>query len=174
MNAAEKKELRIAIAKDVLKRLRGKKLIPLQGTYVRPANRVFDLFDDEDSQQSQAQKHLDKLTDGCRVCALGAMFCSYVALKNKAKVFEFLNSDSFYDVEYRLKQAFSYSQLELIEGAFEGTWIQRESQLENADEIMAFVDKYACPRERMRAIMKNIIKNDGTFVLPAIKNPVET
>lgn len=144
-----KKELRIAIAKDVLLRLRTNKLIPASGVYVGMSYGAKAFA--EANGSLQASQCLDTLTNNCRVCALGATFVSYVSIKNKISVMDFATIQQARREEL-LHKAFTFSQLYDIERCFEG-W----------NDGYLWVECYPTARERMQAIMKNIIRNDGTF-----------
>lgn len=172
MNAEQKKKLRIDIAKDVLARLCKKKsIVPTNNTYVWVDSGVQDEFyqDENKEDTEQARQHIDKLTEKCKVCALGALFVGYVAIKNKVMVYEFFDSDSICSVENKLKNAFSKSQMELIEAAFEGRYVNDLHSEKPIDNIFAFYKTYRSPRQRMTVIMQNIIDNDGTLVLPKVE-----
>lgn len=148
------KEKRVALAKDVLAQLRAKKLAPRTGTYCR--------VDDDGT---------------CHVCALGALV---VACCNPDEV------ESKEAAIACLVPLFSRQQVALIEAAFEqysdpptaeGTSVSRKalataaemfssSYRKEGEMLDVFMTRYlaACKR-RMRAIMRNIIDNDGTFVV---------
>lgn len=163
-----KAELRVEIAKDVLKNLKTLQVLA-RNTYVRSA----DLDDiDYDKPSQKVARSLQK--KGCEVCALGACFLSLVALKNK---FDFGGAGivTRREVTDRLRSAFSDAQMDLIERAFEwrGNW-PAHPYGDEGDRLNTFACKY--PHEdtcdgyitsngttRLRAIMKNIIKNNGTF-----------
>lgn len=156
-----KKELRIAVAKDVLKSLRI--LLVTPGVYVKTVEvRPITNFISTNSQKSASnlQKH-------CKVCALGACFLSLVKIDNK---FDFASNVEAVD-EYsfkryvepgalfrRLEKVFSAPQLYLIEAAFED-W---------DPDLVVFAPDITAPTDRLRAIMKNIIANDGTFKPPKV------
>jgi hypothetical protein len=126
-----------------------------------------------------------KLQPYCEVCGLGACLMSVVTLENK---FKFSGLDGQYnnmietdDMVRRLKAVFSMHQMYLIENAFErGRGYFQPSNVWNLDphvnekqiEIwessrqaaITFGKKYGAAADRLRAIMKNIIANEGVFV----------
>jgi len=115
----------------------------------------------------------------CEVCALGACLLSVVALENKfqftAEGDLFVTNKSVYD---RLRSVFTPRQLTLIEDAFETrttNGLAREYAYDNSyvevegqHEAQLFGMKYPTDKLRLRAIMKNIIKNGGEFIPPAL------
>lgn len=165
-----KAELRVEVAKDVLKHR--KTLRVLAGnTYVKSSH-INEVNYSKPSQD--IARDLQK--KGCEVCALGACFLSLVALKN-----EFDLDGSMIltrrEITNRLRSVFSDAQMDLIEEAFE--WDVEDLPYGAKEKrLNAFACKYrsnntyydpsrgydvACSDRRLRAIMKNIIENKGTF-----------
>ena len=149
-NEMTKKELRIAIAKDVLLRLRKKSFIPSKGIYLAVSGEAEHFA--RNNKNQQAQENLDTLTKNCRVCAIGSLFVGFVAVKNNTSNIEFIHSDDFHLIARATEEVFSKQELETIENYYED-W--RGSY--------GWLECYQDNRQRMRAIMKNIIRNDGTF-----------
>lgn len=171
----EKAELRVAVAKDVLASMR--KYCAAPGTYIDPthdaliaASKVADKGGKEVAQL---------LKKKCDVCAIGATFLSLVAIDNKYKfqVGNNLVGESFvytplgYQAKDRLRKVFSEEQLCLIESAFETVHfndfynlVQDKDLDDKVDRAVAFGEKYDDPDKRLRAIMRNIVKNEGTFI----------
>jgi hypothetical protein len=166
-----KKELRIAVAKDVLKSLTEFK--PRAGEYFsknfapRTAKKILDLK--TSNQQAKA------LSKNCEACAIGACFLSMVALDNKfdfSAVTDRKWGDELTGLFYlddnvmrgRLESAFSMDQLCLIEQAFERgcgpSWKLSPEEEETAEK---FGIKFRSDRGRLGAIMKNIVENSGTL-----------
>ena len=165
-----KAELRVQVAKDVLKHL--KTLRVLAGnTYVWT-----DGVDDVDYEKPSQKIARSLQKNGCEVCALGACFLSLVALKNE---FDFDGKTIFTrsEITNRLRSVFSDAQMDLIEEAFE--WDVEDTPYgARENRLSAFARKYhnnntyfdsargfvvVCGDRRLRAIMKNIIENKGTF-----------
>lgn len=160
---------RIAIARDVLFQIKVKKYGVTAGTYV--------YFNDEIDGYSEAdvQKNFDKFT--CNCCALGACILSLTKFNDKF-TFSDISSERI-DIWNELAKFFPKTQLVLIEYAFEG-WSSYDSngvavmrldvdattqKMYNAlGKCKSFYEKYAdFSEDRFVAIMKNIIKNNGTF-----------
>lgn len=164
-----KAELRVEVAKDVLKHL--KTLRVLAGnTYVWSRNSNVDY----DKPSQTIARDLQK--NGCEVCALGACFLSLVALKNE---FDFDGKTIFTrrEITNRLRSVFSDAQMDLIEEAFE-RYVEATPYGAKEKRLNAFARKYrnnntyydtgrgydvVCGDRRLRAIMNNIIENKGTF-----------
>jgi len=160
-----KKELRIAIAKDVIKSLR--KIKP-KSSYVYICA-AYNLSEKLKTQNLDSKTFANKLKAGCEVCALGACFLSAVALTNN---WDFIEKPWLNDTELRekLSGTFSIIQLGLIEAAFEkqytnGSFAQdiAESKEKLVKKAIEFGEKFKTDRSRLRGIMENIIENDGTF-----------
>lgn len=165
MTKEEKKLKRIEVCKDVLKNI---KYLDIKPGTLCIATKPTDIKIRKDNSKEVAAKLQKK---DCHVCALGACFISNVKLNNK---FDFSNTDHVYDenslapnskdIEKSLKNIFSVAQFRLIECCFEdneGIYYM----IHKNKEIKAFYNKYSEPVGRLKAIMKNIIKNDGTFVV---------
>jgi len=174
----------LAIAKDVLEHLDNLKAIET-GTYGAVAkNAKLPVH-----SKSDAQKHIDRIERNCTVCALGACLISYVRLYDQVKLNELLKPysrvDDWFDDKKRyfdlqtmydtLASAFSDTQLGLIEAAFEGAAILGE--LPKAPTVVqaytahCFGVKYKDPRDRLIAIMNNIVENKGWFRPPVKSLP---
>lgn len=165
-----KKQLRIAVAKDVLAQLKAEKLKITPGDYVTLPDTPDALGSDSKEIAAAAQ------TKYCSVCALGATFISLVKLDNKYD-FGFFKEVSSGDLFDRVKTVFSETQIQLIECAFETNFYCSQNGLGGyaktalTSEQFGQAHKFAIrhegnPRKRLAAIMRNIVRNDGTFVLP--------
>jgi hypothetical protein len=116
----------------------------------------------------------------CNACALGAMFYSYIQKENHVKVADLLDEPgspllvgSYYSFREKLLKVFTEDQMALIENAFEqgqGGLMDHEGKGRQweltrlAAEI--FGQRYYKDDERLKQIMRNIIRNDGQFVPP--------
>jgi len=165
-----KAQVRVEVAKDVIRSL--KLLNPKSGVYLRPfgtatlANKIVESSKD-------SRKVAQKLKKGCEVCALGACFLSTVKLTNKytfnpIRPSEYMpyKSDSWdrEDLLGKLHKVFTPFQIDLIETAFEGYncgVIRMGSAIDQ--RATSFYHDYEDETSRLRAIMKNIIRNNGTF-----------
>lgn len=112
---------------------------------------------------------LEKLP--CKVCALGGIFAATVKRFNKFESVPDLSMDEGYDY---LEDYFSKQQLDMIECAFElghGRVFYEENNIYGDNELgkklgnscIEFGKQYKAGEARMVAIMKNIIKNNGSF-----------
>jgi hypothetical protein len=151
---------RVAIAKDVLKQLPA--LNPSKGTYVYKPNGNKNLHPND-----QAQQHIDQISEDCQVCALGACFLSYIRLFNKITVDEITYIENSIDpahhtVKNALREHFANEQLALIEAAFEGFRSPADTTAV-VKVIEDFYNKHPNPKKRLKAIMQNIIDNNGEF-----------
>ena len=185
-------EKRVEIAKDVLKQIKANKYIAEQGTWVCGVdyyNHINDVLwhaKEDGIKTIDAKKdYTDKLTK-CYVCALGSLFVSAIDKYNHTKLntenTQFLTETKEPKINPLLKW-FTAKQLFLIENAFEngcGGWQDRETNVfsnKGLDlwyeygvfAVERFYYKYPDPTKRLVAIMKNIIRNKGTFVLPGVK-----
>lgn len=161
------------MAKDVLKRIYTRQIVPQTGTYLYVE--IPDAL--KTSQEIDLQHLLSKKGVECQACALGSAICSIAHFSDKIAVdddgFQ-IQEDRSVDFanENKLRKIFG-SNLELIEYAFEAngddwgstmteaSWKLSDKQKEAAN---AFSDKYKSDKQRLIAIMKNIIKNDGHFI----------
>lgn len=145
-----KAQQRVAIAKDVLLQINLKKYTPSTGTYVATN-------DGNDGHTMNQGALRDKHAPACTVCAKGALclsairkFNSYGGTAGK------LGDDE--GVMKVLKRFFGHRQTELIEAAFEEWGDEGQAAQNYRDKNNLFYDSKA-----IVAIMKNIIKNGGTF-----------
>lgn len=136
---------------------------------------------------------LDGTVATCECCALGGIMMSCTLYNNNQTLHDFCDNDSHVgdvvnDKEKfanGLHRIFSRQQLALIECAFEGgkggfsavldDYFDDEEDFFTVDPLLAnlpretltravsYADKYPVPENRMIAIMRNIIKNNGTF-----------
>lgn len=161
---ASKADARVQIAKDVLKQLKLGRLTAEQGTYAQSEDPIVDTEVVGECYYRTAvippDAQLKKLIKAkqCRVCGLGAAFIVAVDRFNDLKLQGChvesdgrLSLDASPTKEY-LARFFSERQIDLIEAAFEGY-----------QDIYYYVNNFEDPNERLTAIMKNIVKNEGTF-----------
>lgn len=161
----------VAIAKDVLKQLK----------YIQPAHLYIDI--DEDGQNilqkrigEQLQTALPKVRKHCSVCMLGACFLSHVGLYNKFKINDMLAHsliDSEGDIKPLLRKSMGSENVILLESAYEmiTDWGESDETPYFASLRLSaakFGQKYYDDGERMKAIMKNVIENNGEFIPPPI------
>ncbi len=150
-----KKEKRIAILKDALAKLKKRKFIT--GIYIRKGWQTIKDFDVRD----ELQKHVVTMEKNCEVCMLGNLFLSQVYLYNDFNVGNY--NDDMARNDIFLSRYFSEKQLDLIEAAFEtkDIFLDMTPQITKAIE---FGKKYRRDRQRAKAILENMLENDGMFV----------
>jgi hypothetical protein len=136
----------------------------------------------EGSDADVRQLYLDNTLQQCSCCALGGMFMSCTLYNNNTTVAdlehasndisEVLLEETDEKLSNGLNKFFSVAQLKLIEQTFEGdngaVFSGTDGETgEMIDEFSpraeAFYDKYKKPKDRLIAIMQNIVKNNGTF-----------
>lgn len=165
-----KKAKRIAIAKDVLKHIKAGALIPTSGWYFKSS----EVRDVQREIPFTETRELQELLQGktCQVCAKGALFISDILKNDDFQVGTYTDIDEGGIMCDRLEGIFERGQLDLIECAFEGGTVTDATGILSddngntplADKAEKFHDKNNDDSEKiLTAIMKNIIKNDGTF-----------
>jgi hypothetical protein len=173
-----KAEKRVAIAKDVLRQLAAKKYRATPGTYCQL--REHDAKKLDRCSNDQLQGALPQLRS-CAVCALGAAFMSAVAKFDNLSIcganlglaegdFYVRTSPNRGLIFSHLEKFFSRRQIAEIECHFEGWAKQYDSMdpdsafMAGSDRAVAFKRKWRSPGRRLAAIMRNIVRNEGTFV----------
>lgn len=143
----EQRKMARAVAKDVLLQLENKMFIVDGGYYLDyPASVMYG--DDIKTANPEIIKN-------CRVCAKGAMFVSRALLFNEYKF-----GDS---VSYRVGDDFGRLNSDLIEGAFETCTPASGNDTGLRDSAIKFGKKYKNQRNRLKAIMQNVLDNGGVF-----------
>lgn len=159
-----KAQRRVAIAKDVLK------WIPKSN--IRRGSYITGSLPSEltPKPKEQLQKYIRDMTSRCSVCALGACMLSHVRLFDKLTVGEFGAIEGNVvdamrcDTTAVLSEVFEREQLAMIECAFEGYDHSCALNWKDARECESFAANVSDSKDKLRMIMKNIIKNDGAFV----------
>ena len=183
-----KAEKRVEIAKDVLKQIKANKYSPECGVWFRDSNDKYleDFLDYQTGQLIDAKKDIvEKLVGTCKVCALGSLFISAIDKYNHTKLDPaFCNDAEIFtaiDKNNPLTRWFTARQMLLIENTFEnasGAWypplgLKKKEWRAWDDKVVPAINKYNLrypnPTDRLKAIMNNIIRNKGTFVLPGVK-----
>ena len=167
------KQQRVAVAVDVLQRLKLGQYQMAQAIYVN----VYEM-DIPESKQLDVQKFFKGKT--CEVCARGALVLSKAALFNGLVFDPKVGSNSEDELEDRLYEflakeslkVFGPKQGELIETAFEGknlirnrTGIGGTSKITTEENLaLAFHLKHRPDKENLlREIMINVIEHGGVF-----------
>ena len=159
-----KAQKRVLIAKDVIAQVKTKKYKAITGKYLSLVNTFYNHW--------SVQEHIDEIE--CVCCALGACLISTTKFKNKLKFHDVDSLCAKSDSWKLLRGIFSPKQMNMIEYAFEashsGSRVGEDSFGEynkyNCNEIVKCVDfgkSFPYESDRLIAIMKNIIKNKGTF-----------
>lgn len=180
------RELAVKVAKDVIKQLRVKKYVAQRGAYV--GSLVFR--DDFVDYYNAANHHLNfrdnfKQIKDCRVCALGAALCSYVHLENKYSIREVVHfnpiANPISNPVLTLNAVFGKENLQLMEFVFEraGNGVLFNLIMNTHDFIFRgmgeaqlirltnkYTRKYKKDAQLLRAIMLNVIRNNGEFKFP--------
>lgn len=159
-NGATKAEKRVIIAKDVLKQLKAKKIKAERFTYL-DENFTTD-YAEEDMREA-----LNKTEEPCSACGVGSLCIALVLRENDFKVPCGINVLGA--ILKKLTKYFSMKQLALIETAFEGKtrdihdMVEEKLPLSIIYRAETFTRGCFTVEEMLIKIMKNIIKNEGTF-----------
>lgn len=169
--AANRAQKRVLLAKDALAQVEKKRIKPTLSCWVNVPDKTTV---GENVQEAVLDNKLK-----CQCCALGGLLLSATLYKNKIKV----DSDGLFgnaqigDLQYsaiymgnvsdklKFEGLFGVDQLALIEQAFEvGRGFFTEERRPIDEKAVAFGNRYKSARGRFKAIMENIIQNNGTFV----------
>ena len=152
MTDQERKEFRIALAKDVLETIDNRHIVIMtycSGVYTQTSTNW---------QKQDARIILHDMERCCNVCALGSLFLSYIKLFDNVKIGEIARYDYIHAsanfINDKLSTYFTENELHEIEGAFE-CFTGRDQWLRHYPES----------KIRLKQIMLNILRNDGEFVL---------
>lgn len=175
------REKRVLIARDVLSQITNQHFVPRRGRFISPSKNKYGGFSARRGENLREAVLKSDLV--CDCCALGSLMLSCTLFNNNIPI-----EDQFtYDLGYTLDRKeeipnsfnkyFSLTQLVLIENAFElgnGFWCIDSGNLSTGDKIrkknkkevikaIAFGNKFPDVKDRLVAIMYNIIANDGMF-----------
>lgn len=167
---------RVAVAKDVIRQINNGFYNPKTGTYFRPDDFKGDIEAENAVKLDVALTEIGNRGGHCTVCGIGGCFVSLARLGDKIKteaafgeLVEAGDEPSDYFMKRKLRKIFSSTQLSMIECAFEmydghgdAHYQKRELAADWGNELN--LDS----RNRLIAIMKNIIKNKGEFI-PVLK-----
>jgi hypothetical protein len=167
-----KRERRVAIAQDVLKHI--------EVSDIRD-NRGFIVLNDHNYMFTEKEgvvtpEECEVLRKNCSMCARGAMMISRIDIFNSINWSDF--SDQLIEefnyvgagltnrrtTAEALKGAFGKKQLGKIESAFEKRSIHASEYCSDdvCNDCVAFGIEYSEPKDRLKAIMENIVEN-GKF-----------
>lgn len=148
--AASQEERRVLAAKDVIERLQS-------GQFEAGADYSDERFWSEKDEADVQSIILSG--QPCSQCAAGSLLLSQVAYSNRltaSEVSDFQNETETEADKY-FGNLFSYYQAQLIEAAY-------ENYSSSFPEVCNLCSRYRDRKERMIAIMQNIIDNNGTFI----------
>lgn len=163
--------LRIEVARDVIaatKATENSLKVKSGYGYIRSVDTNKGELDHIDSKVTAK-----RLMETCTVCAQGALLLCLVAKNND---FSFWNANNDLDcvnirhepIMQRLSQVWDTTQLDMIEIAFEtsheAAYGRRSYTRVVARRAAAFGAKHSYDVNRLHAIMKNIIENNGEFI----------
>lgn len=169
---------RMCIARDVLGQLATKKIIAELRTFVEDALlRDKALFKGTGLRSSDQVRDLLSTVKSCNACALGSMFACLVDRADQLTPGDIGRAFKGDRVEMRseyletifkyMERYFSRRQIGLIEMAFERGGGYFSGRLWDPEEYAActMFEASTPPRRRLEVIMKNVIKNDGDFIV---------
>lgn len=173
-----KAEKRVQIAKDVISSLKSRKMSASPGVYFRSTKANFEKFEQLNIPSSEIEvQDVMNNVQSCEVCALGAVFVCAVKRANKLKMEEIGEHELYVkfgldsnQISPYIDKFFSPTQRMLIENAFEMYTVNNKIDMRISEEIFMTAVKYnrgfhhrTSSNMRMIRIMKNIIRNKGTF-----------
>jgi hypothetical protein len=158
-------EMRVAIAKDVIKQIKAKRMRIISGAYVRQVFGQSEFIDQETCTSKRFQ---------CNVCAIGAGIVSGVRLFNEVQ--EHTGTMGIETAQRLIRKWFTLRQAILMESALEYESSRallhsyrynakfKKGELNKADEMYYdLFDRYPHMEDRVIAIYRNVIKNKGDF-----------
>lgn len=159
-NKLSKSEKKIAIIKDVLLRLKKQNIVAERGDFMK----IPYLFEGKNNFNLKDFIN-NKETKDCEVCAKGALFCSWVGINNEFTSKDNVNAENDSKSILVMSSVFTLKQLSLIETAFECKYFPWNEKLtdKEIDKCSDFGEKYQEDGDRLVAILKNMLKNNGVF-----------
>lgn len=156
---------RVMIAQDIIARLNKESFVAIPGSIGE-----IDIISIYTGSES-AKDIINGNASTCKVCAKGAIFCSYIGRVNEMSIneLEYTMDDANISLEdnfhSKLLEIFEGQQLDLIEVAFEGfSILEIAEDTDKAEEFYLQHNLDDNSNERLKAICKNIIANNGTFI----------
>lgn len=177
----------VAIAKDALQQLNSGVYTAIRGTYMEVGLKNTDLLTEGTRKYIDLKKVLANNIDTCNVCAVGSLLVSKVRKFNEIKILRqdaenngvdaFSIQGELVKIFNSLNESFNTLDILLMEAVFEGTNIPSMVYTtvnhticnENATLFNAAVLFYHCfesAETRLRGILRNIIRNNGRFIIP--------
>ncbi len=177
-------KLRVAVAKDVIKYLSTKRFVAKHNFYIK-SEELDDLLGSPTSVwDSKLQTYVTTpeakapvcVPKKCQVCGIGSMFLGLVGIANTITAKELGSTHADYNmIEYLEKQAgFTEEQMRLVELYFEGKKLPSSYAFDFPSTSAVKKWRKAAvkasrstiqknPEKILRAILNNIIRNNGTF-----------
>lgn len=160
-NNLDKATQRVLVAKDALALLKADVYEPTHSCF------TYIGLSKTPKEGTSFQRALKRSNiDECSVCALGALMLSTVRKKNNVMYDPFYSDNPEYgDFSKVFKSLFSKKQRIKIENAYElGSGYYASVLADGFDsKSVAFGQRYPNSKDRLAAILKNIIVNNGTF-----------
>jgi hypothetical protein len=156
-------EKAVAVAIDVLKRLHYGKLNVKFGHYFLWK----DDFRFSTHCKTDLQSIVDKVEKKCEVCLLGACLLSKARLYDEVTFGDIQHGSGSSEIKDKLSDVFSRQQSGLMEAAFEscsGLAIATGVDYVEANRATVFGDHCKTKVARIKAVMRNVIKNGGVFI----------
>lgn len=154
----------IAVAKDVLNRLRRKKLNLRFGTYIRKGENY------EYREEGDLQDCIDEVEQNCQVCLKGALILSKARLfnalpmKELQRILDLGGFEMCYQIITLLTDVFDRRSIDLLEVTFEERrWSWTTGSEEEIESALKFGKPYKSKEGIVRGTMENVIWNKGYF-----------
>lgn len=190
MTKAEKEKMRVALARDVIRTIRGSRTIEIQdGAYIEGglAYRIEEQIECKNGSKDARTviKRFMRQGESCSVCAKGALLIAHVLRNDKMSLRKFhklgrsMGACTVVKKNYPRGIGFTARQLDEIEGLFEGGVLGAARDHFTSEQLDIVRDWYGKrmswtgyrepdiydPGLRLIAIMKLVIKNKGKKIL---------
>jgi hypothetical protein len=178
LKASKKAQLRIELAKDVLKQLKLKR-IEAWTSYFSLSHLDQDTARSLQWNKGFKEQFESKAIKTCRVCARGALMVSWVRKFNKYTLDEMNALPNRNPPLEEITKLFGTRNTLLIEDVFEDCFSPGELKLTEIENdikqglltakqgrVLKFAVGCKTREQVLARIMKNIIKNNGVFILP--------
>lgn len=173
-------EKRVAIAKDAIAQLNTEAYVAATGQYVgldwqqtdeiEAAAGACKLFTGKDASDFEFNKVLDNVVskqNPCEVCAKGALFLSSIRKFNNFTLEEASDGDLDNMASHKVQEIFGEKNADLIEIFYEKWDADQDMNPldeETFEKVEKWANKYPNNTDRLIAILKNIVKNNGEFI----------
>lgn len=157
---ASPEEKRVIMAKHAILWMEGGGLIPTPGTYVRPVRDSISNI--AETAEDSFVEVRDVVLGPCKACIKGAL------LLVKAELFDEVTLQALaeYSGDDLLDEEFGADNADSMERAFE-----QRADLEAVHGPMPWGVIYPDPAVRYKAILENVIRNNGTFKISEVWPP---